>query len=197
MEVVVAAIIGYALGSLVPGLWIARAKGIDIRRVGSGNIGSTNAYRAMGFWGGLAVQIIDIGKAVMAVFIARKFGVPAWGEYIVVTAAVLGHIYPIWAKFQGGKGINTLLGGMLMVEPLSSMAALGTFLVGLGLSQIVSVSSLIAVGSFIGWHGIVGEKTMIGYLMGAFWWGLVIFTHRSNIYRLWQGTEPKVGQRKR
>ncbi|MEN3041374.1 MAG: glycerol-3-phosphate acyltransferase [Bacteroidia bacterium] len=196
MEIAIAVVIGYGLGSLVPGLWLARARGIDIRRVGSGNIGSTNAYRAMGFWGGFIVQVIDIGKAMLAVMIARSLKVPLWGEYLVVTAAVLGHIYPLWAGFKGGKGINTLLGGMLTVEPLSALAAVGTFLISLGVFQIVSVSSLLAVGSYILWHGAVGEGSLLGYGMGIFWWGLSIFTHRENLLRLWRGIEPKVGQRK-
>lgn len=197
MEIALTLIASYLLGSLVPGLWLARLRGIDIRRVGSGNIGSTNAYRAMGFWGGAIVQVIDIGKAVLAVALAQRLHLPLWGHYLAATAAVLGHIYPIWAGFKGGKGINTLLGGMLLIEPWSALAALGSFLLMLSFTRIVSVSSLTAVASFLLWHGVVGDSSTIGYVFGAVWLGLVIFTHRSNLSRLWQGTEPRIGDKKR
>lgn len=197
MEIALTLIASYLLGSLVPGLWLARLRGIDIRRVGSGNIGSTNAYRAMGFWGGAIVQVIDIGKAVLAVALAQRLHLPLWGHYLAATAAVLGHIYPIWAGFKGGKGINTLLGGMLLIEPWSALAALGSFLIVLSFTRIVSVSSLTAVASFLLWHGIVGDGSTIGYVFGAAWLGVVIFTHRSNLSRLWQGTEPRIGDKKR
>lgn len=192
MEIALAVAIGYLLGSLVPGLWIARLRGIDIRRVGSGNIGSTNAYRAMGLWGGLVVQVIDIGKALISVALSQRLGLPLWGQYLTATAAVLGHIYPLWAGFQGGKGINTLLGGMVLIEPLSAMAAVGTFLLTLSIIRIVSVSSLVAVGSFLLWHSIVGEGDPFGYVFGGAWWLLTIYTHRSNLRRLLAGSESRI-----
>lgn len=187
---------GYLLGSLVPGLWIARWQGVDIRRVGSGNIGSTNVYRALGLWAGLVVQVVDIGKALLAVWLAQRQGLPSWAIYGTATAAVLGHIYPIWAGFKGGKGINTLLGGMLVIEPASAMAAVGVFLLALAFSEIVSVSSLTAVSSFLLWHGVVGAGSPVGYGFGLFWVGLAFYTHRENLRRLWSGTEPRVGRRK-
>ncbi|MCS7153412.1 MAG: glycerol-3-phosphate 1-O-acyltransferase PlsY [Bacteroidia bacterium] len=197
MEVGVAVLVGYLLGAIVPGLWIGYLYGIDIQQVGSGNIGSTNVYRVLGFWPGLIVQIIDIGKALIAVRIAQMLRLNESGLYLTATAAVIGHIYPVWAGFKGGKGINSLLGGMLLIEPLSAIAAVGTFLITLSLSQIVSVSSLTAVGSFLLWHGVVGTGSLSGYLAGVGWLLLVIYTHRSNLHRLLTGTEPKVGQRKR
>lgn len=197
MEIAIALTGGYLLGSLTPGLWIARLRGIDIRRVGSGNIGSTNVYRVMGLWAGLIVQVVDIGKSMLAAYLAQRLGLPVWAQYLTVTAAVIGHMYPVWAGFQGGKGINTLLGGMLLIEPLSAGAALGTFLLVLSLTRIVSISSLTAVGSFLLWHGIVGESDTHGYLYGTIWWGLVIYSHRANIARLLAGTESRIGERKR
>ncbi|MCS6789793.1 MAG: glycerol-3-phosphate 1-O-acyltransferase PlsY [Bacteroidia bacterium] len=197
MEIALFIIVAYLFGSLVPGVWIARAYRVDIRKVGSGNIGSTNAYRALGFWAGAVVQVIDILKAALPTYLAMKRGLPSWSLYLIVSAAVIGHIYPIWGKFQGGKGINTLLGGMLVLQPLSALAAVGTFLLTLSLSQIVSVSSLVAVGSFLVWHAFIGEGTPVGYIMGGLWWLLVVYTHRSNLARLWAGTEPRIGSSKR
>lgn len=188
--------LAYLLGSLAPGLWIARAYGVDIRQVGSGNIGSTNVYRALGLLPGLLVQLIDVGKAAAAVGIARGLGAGMELSYAVATAAVLGHMYPIWAGFRGGKGINTLLGAMLFLEPASAVAALGTFLFVIAVVPIVSVGSLAAVGSFLLWHGVVGAGSVVGYGFGLLWWGLVLYSHRANLQRLMAGTEPRIGQRK-
>ncbi|MCS7296763.1 MAG: glycerol-3-phosphate 1-O-acyltransferase PlsY [Bacteroidia bacterium] len=195
MEVALSLISAYLLGSLTPGLWLARWQGIDIRQKGSGNIGSTNVYRVMGFWAGLLVQVIDIGKGMLAILLGKSLRLSEPALYGAATAAVLGHIYPIFARFKGGKGINTLLGTMVIIEPLSAVAATGTFLLVLALTQIVSVSSLIAVGSFLLWHGIVGEDTSWGYLTGTVWWVGVIYTHRENLGRLWKGEELQIGQK--
>lgn len=186
----------YLLGSVVPGLWIARAMGVDIRQVGSGNIGSTNVYRILGFWPGFFVQLIDIGKAALAVLIAQKAGAGLELGYGVATSAVLGHMYPVWAGFRGGKGINTLLGAMLILEPASAVAALGTFLLSLAIVPIVSVGSMAAVASFLLWHGLVGDAQGVGYVFGLGWLGLVLYSHRANLQRLLAGTEPRIGQRK-
>jgi len=195
MEVVGIWIIGYLLGSVLPGLWIPRWYGVDIRRVGSGNVGSTNVYRALGFWPGFWVQVIDIGKAALAVWIAQHWAEEKWVWYGAATAAVLGHIFPVWTGFKGGKGVNALLGGMILIEPLSTAAAVGTFLLVLLLSRYVSLSSMSAVSSFLLWHGLLGDGRWEGYAFGIAWAALIIYTHRSNIRRLRQGEEPKVGRR--
>ncbi len=188
--------IGYLLGSLLPGLWIPRLYGIDIRQVGSGNVGSTNVYRALGFWPGFWVQVIDIGKAALAVGIARYVSEMVVVWYGAATAAVLGHVFPVWTGFRGGKGVNALLGGMVLIEPLSAVAAVGVFLGVLLLSRFVSLGSMVAVSSFLLWHGVVGDGGWQGYTFGLGWALLVLYTHRSNLRRLWQGQEPKVGQPK-
>lgn len=194
----VAAILGiaYFLGTLLPGLWIPRLYGVDIRQVGSGNVGSTNVYRVLGFWPGFWVQVIDIGKAALAVWIARRGSEEVWVWYAAVTAAVLGHIFPVWTKFKGGKGVNALLGGMIGIEPLSTIAAAGVFLLVLLAARYVSLSSMIAVSSYVLWHGVVGNGNPEGYVFGVAWALLILYTHRSNICRLWRGEEPRVGKRK-
>ena len=196
MEIAAILIGAYLLGTLLPGLWIPRLYGVDIRQVGSGNVGSTNVYRALGFWPGFWVQVIDIGKAALAVWIARQLSPEAWVWYGAATMAVLGHVFPVWTGFKGGKGINALLGGMILIEPLSTVAAVGVFLLVLLLSRYVSLSSMTAVSSYLVWHGALGKGSVEGYLFGAFWTLLVVYTHRSNIRRLLRGEEPKVGQKK-
>jgi glycerol-3-phosphate acyltransferase PlsY len=196
MEVAAILIGAYLLGTLLPGLWIPRLYGIDIRQVGSGNVGSTNVYRALGFWPGFWVQVIDIGKAALAVWIAQRLSQEAWVWYGAATMAVVGHIFPVWAGFQGGKGVNALLGGMILIDPLTTAAAVGVFLLVLLFSRYVSLSSVTAVSSYLVWHGLLGRGNVEGYLFGVFWALLVIYTHRSNIRRLLRGEEPKVGQKK-
>ncbi len=196
MEVAGILIGAYLLGSLLPGLWIPKLYGVDIRKVGSGNVGSTNVYRTLGFWPGFWVQVIDIGKAALAVGIAQRWSHEVWLWYGAATAAVLGHIFPVWARFKGGKGVNALLGGMILIEPLSTLAAAGVFLFVLLISRYVSLSSMTAVASFLLWHGLVANGGWEGYAFGAAWTLIVLYTHRSNIGRLWRGEEPKVGQRK-
>ncbi|MCX7607301.1 MAG: glycerol-3-phosphate 1-O-acyltransferase PlsY [Bacteroidia bacterium] len=199
MEVIVSVglmLLAYVLGSLTPGVWIARARGVDIRKVGSGNIGSTNVYRTLGFFPGAIVQLLDISKAMIGVALAQWLHLPLFMQYLTATAAVMGHIYPIWGGFRGGKGINTLLGGMLLIEPWTALAAVGTFLGVLAVSRIVSVSSIVAVASFLLWHPILGGGTVEGIVAGLFWVGLVVYTHRANIARLRAGTEPRLGASK-
>ncbi|MCS7188360.1 MAG: glycerol-3-phosphate 1-O-acyltransferase PlsY [Bacteroidia bacterium] len=188
-------LLAYFLGSLTPGLWVARWYGVDIQKVGSGNIGSTNVYRVLGFWPGLLVQVVDIVKALIPALLAQRLNFSSWTQYSVVTAAVIGHVYPIWAGFRGGKGVNTLLGGMLPISPLTTLAALGTFLIVLALFRIVSLSSLVAIASFLVWHAKVGSGEPSGYLFGVFWTLGVVYTHRQNLQRLWAGTEPRIGTR--
>ncbi len=189
-------VLSYLLGSVVIGAWLPRLYGVDIRQVGSGNIGSTNVYRALGFWPGLIVQIVDIGKGALAVWLAQQWLSEALAGYAAAIAAVLGHMYPIWERSRGGKGVNTLLGAMLVLDPLVAALSTGVFVVVLVLSRYVSLSSMVAVGSFLVWHCLVGSGELSGYVVGTIWLGLVVYAHRSNIKRLLSGTESKVGQSK-
>lgn len=189
--------LSYLLGSIVIGAWLPRLYGVDIRKVGSGNIGSTNVYRALGFWPGALVQIVDIGKGALAVWLAQRWVAHPLAGYMAATAAVVGHMYPIWERFQGGKGVNTLLGAMLVLNPLIAALSLGVFLLVLGLSRYVSLGSMVAVGSFLVWHALFGGGQMVGYVAGAIWLGLVVYAHRANLQRLLAGTEPKIGRSKR
>lgn len=195
MEVkgIIGILVSYLLGSVVPGLWFPRwLYGADIRKLGSGNIGSTNVYRIFGWKLGLIVQVIDISKAVLSIVIAKALGMPGWMEYACATAVVVGHMYPIFAGFKGGKGVNALLGAMLVLKPLAALMGLGLFLVLLGTLRYVSLASMTAVASFPILCALMGEKSLWIYGFGVVWAGLVVYAHRQNIVRLIRGTEPRV-----
>ncbi|MGQ9863374.1 MAG: glycerol-3-phosphate 1-O-acyltransferase PlsY [Bacteroidia bacterium] len=183
----------YFLGSVVPGLWLPRwFHGVDIRKLGSGNIGSTNVYRIFGWKLGLIVQVIDISKAVLAIVIAKGLGMPGWMEYACATAAIVGHMYPVFAGFSGGKGVNTLLGAMLVLKPLVTLMGVGIFLIVLGALRYVSMASMVSVASFPILCALTGENHLWVYGFGVAWAGLVVYAHRQNIIRLIRGTEPRV-----
>ena len=196
-------IIAYLLGSIPTAIWISKLLyKKDIRNYGSGNAGSTNMYRVFGFKAGFITQIVDIAKG----FIATKLPIWFWNDitqehktYILLAhgiIAVIGHVYPVFAKFKGGKGINTLLGMMLAIEPIASLVGVIVFIIVLLISKYVSLASMTAVLSFpiylLFSHYFLGkplDKVML--VVGIFLWLGVMYTHRSNIKRLLQGTENK------
>jgi acyl phosphate:glycerol-3-phosphate acyltransferase len=199
-------LIGYLLGGIPFGLVIARLWGIeDIRRHGSGNIGATNVWRIAGWKAGLLVFVFDIGKGVLAVLIAKL-----WTQHISNTAldtdvwlslcglsAILGHIFPIFLGFRGGKGVNTALGVMIMLLPLESGVAAVVFILMLLASRYVSLSSIIASLSFAGftcYEKFADQKEISGFLVGLSV-GIacvIIATHRKNISRMISGTENRI-----
>ncbi len=191
--------IAYLLGSTPFGLLIPKIYGIsDIRKHGSGNIGATNVMRTVGVVPGLLVMAGDVGKGVAAVLIAGLLG-----KSVIATetlcllaglAAILGHIFPIFLKFKGGKGVNTALGVMLMLMPPAAMSGLAAFIVTVLISRYISLGSMIASLVFFG-IALMGYLTdfmliPLSYLIvAAIVPVLIIVAHRSNIKRLLNGTE--------
>ena len=199
-------LIGYLLGSIPSAVWIGKIfYGTDVREHGSGNMGSTNTFRVLGKKAGIAVQLIDILKGVIAAllpFFVLKLGMdidantlPTW-KLITGMAAVIGHILPVFAGFRGGKGINTLLGVMLTVNPLAVLFCLIVFLAIVLITKYVSLGSLLGTLTFSLYYVVrpfidntSHEWLMIGLGGGIFL--LVLFTHRENIGRLLKGNENK------
>jgi acyl phosphate:glycerol-3-phosphate acyltransferase len=150
-SVIVWTLVGYLVGGIPTGVLLARLRGIDLRTVGSGNIGATNAARALGTKLGLVVFALDAGKAAFPVWLASHAldGTPAlqWGLASVAMAAVLGHIFPIYLRFRGGKGVACALGVFLALDPLVAVAAMVMYVQGTWLTRISAVGSLTAVTS--------------------------------------------------
>jgi len=193
----------YLLGSIPTGFLVAKAKGIDIRSVGSGNIGATNAMRVLGKPAGIFVLVMDALKGYAAVWLAsvllQQSNVQADLETLRVIAgigAVLGHNYTCWLKFKGGKGIATTAGVYLALAPWALLAALGVFILALLATRIVSVTSMsAAVALPVAVWVLTPHNYFLGIVTTALG-ALAIYKHKSNIQRLIAGTENRLGQKK-
>ena len=189
-ELILPFIIGYLLGSIPFGLLLTRFgdKG-DIRAIGSGNIGATNVLRTGSKGLAAATLILDALKGAAAVLLAQRL----WpdGVQFAAAGAMFGHLYPVWLKFQGGKGVATFLG---VLAPMLPVAGLVYALVWIGLLlalRISSVAGIVAAASAPLSAAVLQKDELFPLLVGLAL--LVIWKHRANIQRLFQGTEPKIG----
>ena len=179
----------YLLGAVPFGIVITRGLGLgDLRQIGSGNIGATNVLRTGNRWAALMTLLLDAGKGGIAVVIARQFG-PSDAEQLAALAAFLGHLFPIWLGFRGGKGVATFLGTLILLAWPVGLASCATWLVTFALTRISSLSALIAALSVVFWLGISGYSDMIA--LGASLAALILWRHETNIKRLLAGTEPR------
>ena len=193
----------YLLGSIPFGFLAAKAKGIDIRSVGSGNIGATNALRVLGKPAGIFVLVMDAFKGFAAVWLAGAFAAilspGADLETVRVLAgigAVLGHNYTCWLKFKGGKGIATTAGVYLALAPWPLLIALVVFLAVLLTFRIVSVASVsAAVALPAAVWAMAPHNVFLGTVTAALG-ALAIYKHKANLQRLRAGTEPRIGAKK-
>lgn len=192
-------LLAYLLGSIPSAVWISRKYyGIDIREYGSKNAGATNMLRVLGKRAALPVFAIDMAKGFVAVQLAFYSGYLQGSEsmfimkIVLVGAAVLGHIFPVFAGFRGGKGVATLAGAVLGVYPPAVLLCLATFLLVLLITHYVSVSSMTAGLMFpIYTYFVFGEHSRVLLWFGIAVALLLFFTHRKNIRRLIDGTESK------
>jgi acyl phosphate:glycerol-3-phosphate acyltransferase len=192
------AILAYFVGSIPTGYLFGRARGIDIRKTGSGNIGATNVFRTLGKTAGIAVLLVDAVKG----FLPAKFlligATPETREYHSMLAglfAILGHNYTCWLRFKGGKGIATTAGVLVALVPLALLITLGVWLLVFAASRYVSVASIVAalVLPLAVWGvGQSGRILILCSILSA----LAIYKHRSNIERLRAGTEHRFGTKK-
>ncbi len=195
----------YLLGSIPFGLLAAKLKGMDIRQHGSGNIGATNVWRVCGWRYGLPVFVLDVLKGVGAVWLARWIAGwlhadPAWTAIAAAMACVIGHSFPAWLGFKGGKGVATSLGVFLGLMPIPSVIALLVWIVIFKMSGYVSFASIVAalvlpaaaIGMQFTSHAYGWPVSGFALVAGL----LVILRHRSNITRLRAGTENRFGRKK-
>lgn len=187
------AVIGYSLGSVPFGIVVTRAMGLgNLRNIGSGNIGTTNVLRTGSKLGAFLTLLLDGGKGAVAVLIARHFGGEAAAQ-IAALAAFLGHCFPVWLGFRGGKGVATFLGILLALAwPLGVVACLA-WLVTAVVSRISSLSALVSAGVSPIAAALIGHGAVVTLACALA--ALIFWRHWSNIQRLRNGTEPKIGQK--
>ena len=190
----------YLLGSFPTAyLLVKRLKRVDVRTVGSGNVGATNVARIAGFKAGAVVFLIDAAKGALAVCWV------AWWQQSAVTpglqlacglAAILGHSFPVWLGFRGGKGVATTIGVLLAAMPLAAAACLAAWVIVFAIWRYVSLASIAAAVTLPVAQAVLGQG-VAERLFGAVLALLVIVRHRANIQRLRQGTEPRTGSSRR
>jgi len=186
------AILSYLLGSIATGYIIGLCAGVDVRKTGSGNIGATNVARAIGKGHGVATLLADTAKGFIPVYVALHLGLAQSAVAIIGAAAFLGHLYPIFLKFHGGKGVATALGVLLALAPLVTAILMVVFAFVMMLSRIVSLSSMVAaLAAPISLSLLAYPATYI--VLGTFFAAMIIVRHRGNIKRLLAGTEPRWG----
>ena len=201
MKEILLIVIAYLIGSVPTAVWISKLFfGIDIREYGSGNSGATNTFRVLGSRWGIFVMIIDVLKGVAAtsLYILLPYYLTSeWDRTNLMVglglAAVLGHIFPIWADFRGGKGVATLFGMIIAIQPLVAVCCVGVFLFVLYLTRFVSLSSILASIAFAVFILFVfNEKETLYRAFAIAVTLLVVLTHQKNISRLIRGSESKV-----
>jgi glycerol-3-phosphate acyltransferase PlsY len=199
-EVTLSAVVAYLLGSIPFGYLLYRLRqGEDIRATGSGNIGATNVFRAAGFLTAAATLLLDAAKGWLAVsFASRMTAAAPVAIGLAAFFAVLGHCFPLFLKFRGGKGVATGLGAFLAISPASVLIAAVFFTTVLAVWRYVSLASIVAAGA-IPFFLLLGGENSLPLLVAAFAGaGLIIARHRANIHRLRTGTEsPIFGRGKR
>jgi len=193
---IVKIVLAYLLGSVSGSLVLGALRKVDIRLAGSGNAGGTNAFRTQGFRFALGVVVIDVSKGVVAALllpllqfpgVAGSMAVPALAV-LCGFAAVVGHCFPLWHGFRGGKGAATSVGVLCVVQPLALIPMLGTWLLVLGLSGWVGLATMLAGISLVPammWLHATAEQFWFSVGLAAF----LLFTHRNNIRKMLQGTE--------
>lgn len=183
------------IGSVPFALIVARRWGApDLRRVGSGNLGAANVLRASGVKAGVLVAVLDMSKGAASVMLASRLDASGAAPAVAGLAAIVGHIYPVWLRFRGGKGVATACGVFAMLAPLAIPPALGVFFLAAWLTKYISVGSVLASAALPPIAYAIGTPlpTVAAAAAAA---ALIVFRHRSNLARVWLGTERRIGVR--
>ncbi|MHB8129701.1 MAG: glycerol-3-phosphate 1-O-acyltransferase PlsY [Mobilitalea sp.] len=200
LKIILCLIFGYLFGCFSTGYFVGKLNKVDIRNYGSGNVGTTNALRTMGAKAGAITLIGDVLKAVIAILLVRFVLFPDY-EYIELLAiytglgVVIGHNYPVWLRFKGGKGMAATGGVMAALDPLIIPIGIPLFVLAVATTRYVSVGSLVVAVLFPVWIFIRHPGDLHMLIVAFVFMALAIFKHRSNIKRLLNGTENKIGQR--
>ena len=193
------ALVAYLLGSVIGSLLLGRLRGVDIRTQGSGNAGGTNALRTQGWGFAAGVVVVDVGKALLAVGLLPGLDIPGIGidpavdrDWLLVccaTAVVVGHVYPVWHEFRGGKGAATLIGAVAVIAPSALVPVIAVWLLTVMLTGFVGLGTMLGTSTL----PLYFLLTMPGRLpLAVFGVGVaafIVFTHRANIERMRAGNE--------
>ncbi len=190
MKITLVCMLAYFLGSIPFGVMLAKLRRVDLRQHGSGNIGATNVARTLGKTAGILTLLGDCGKGYLAVWIAGQLLEAQWGVAVAGLMAFLGHVFSIFLKFKGGKGVATGLGIFLYLTPWAGLSSIGVFAVSLAFTRYVSVSSIVAAIS-IPWFAIYFQAPKPSIYVVTAAAIITVIRHRENIQRLMDGTESK------
>lgn len=191
---ILAVLLSYLLGSIPAAAWVARARGVDIRQVGSGNSGATNVLRSLGKGPALIVAVFDIVKGVLAVMLGRALGLPDVWAALCGVAAVIGHNFSPFLGFRGGKGVATSFGVVGVIHPVVGLCAFILAIFMMWLTRFVSAGSILGAAAAIVMIVMVqAPGWMMAYVVGLAL--LLIWQHRGNIQKLQAGTERRLGDK--
>lgn len=181
-------VLGYLAGSVPFGVLVARRRGVDIQKTGSGNIGATNVARTLGTRLGVLVLALDAAKGAVPVLLSRALDPWPHLAHGVALAAVVGHCFPVWLRFRGGKGVATALGVFLVLDPLSTAASGGVFVLVYATSRMASLASLSAAVAFpiVLW---LREQPLAHVVLALAVAAVIVVQHRENLRRLARGEE--------
>jgi glycerol-3-phosphate acyltransferase PlsY len=194
MNETLAVVLGYLMGSVPFAYLIVRRHGVDLRRVGSLNVGATNVLRTTGPGEALLAMTLDVMKGVAAVLVAQRLTTGVGGPVAAGLASILGHVYPVWLGFRGGKGVATAAGVFIVLAPLAVLCATAVFLAMVVLTRYISAGSLAGTVTFVVATFVTSMPLLVS-VGGAAAATIVVLRHRGNIARLWAGTERRVGMR--
>jgi acyl phosphate:glycerol-3-phosphate acyltransferase len=198
LELGVKSLVAYLLGSVSGSLLLGKLRGVDIRELGSGNAGGTNALRTQGWRFALGVMAIDIGKAVLAVAVLPGLDLPLirsesldaqWLAVACAIAVVVGHVYPLWYEFRGGKGAATLVGAVAVLAPAALLPVLAVWLVTVMLTGFVGLGTMLGSLALPVYFALERPIDTALLTFGVLMAGFVVYTHRANLTRMRAGTE--------
>jgi acyl phosphate:glycerol-3-phosphate acyltransferase len=184
----------YLMGSIPFAQLLSKRRGVDLRRVGSGNVGASNVLRTLGVRPAVLAMMLDAVKGTVAVLVAQRLTNGVAAPVMAGLASMIGHVYPVWLRFRGGKGVATAAGAFAVLAPVAAAVAAGAFLLTVALTRFISVGSMVAALTLAAWAIASDAPTIVG-IGAAIGAALVLIGHRANVERLVAGTERRVGQR--
>jgi glycerol-3-phosphate acyltransferase PlsY len=187
-------LVAYCIGSVPFALLLARRWGADLRHVGSGNLGAANVLRASGLTAGILVAVLDVAKGAASVLVAIRAAADPSTVAIAGVAAIVGHIYPVWLRFRGGKGVATACGVFSVLTPVALPWAAAIFVATVWITKYISLGSVLATAALPALAYGLGTPQPVVVAAG-FSAALIVFRHRSNLARLRAGTERRLGAR--